>query len=1039
MLADPPLARTAQAAKKSAAAGIGAKQATFRAAAVERGVKIIGSTNTLLNAVFLSGTEEEIAPLRDLAGVVDIVKDRPAKRHLNRALDLINAPAAWNVLGGRENAGRGTKIGVLDTGIDHNHPAFRNSPLGTPAGFPKCRAQECAFTNGKVIVARSYVDTLATGNGTPEDSRPDDLTPRDRVGHGTAVAMIAAGHPVTGPAASITGVAPMAWVGNYKVFGAPGVNDSTFASVIVLALEDALLDGMDVATMSLGLPALWSYRDAGSICQKSGNTPCDLFTAAVENAARAGLTIVASAGNDGDLGFYPNLNSINSPAAAPSVISVGATTNAHLFNATARVVAGDAPPELNPMYTLFSDGPPVTSTLQAPVRDVAALGDDGTACQPLGNGTLSGAIALIKRGGACGIATKVNFAQKAGAVAVLIYRDSGNFVFRMSNVEDTGIPSALIGNTAGVVLKEYLRTHPDAQVSINPALTEIDDTAAADEITYFSSQGPAIGDLLIKPELVAPGTGLYVATQMYDPNGDMYDPSGFTVQQGTSFAVPLVAGAVAIAKQRFPRLTPAQAKSMVVNTANPSNIIDYDANNQVIDARVTAMGAGKLDVGAVARTTITAEPAVLSFGEVGTGRLPSTGVRFSNVGSTPVTLTFRVARREPDSRANISISPSSLTLGANQSAQVTVQLTGSNPTTGSYEGAIIVSGGPVELRIPYLYLVGDNVADNIFQVSGFDFVAGVGDRLELDFKVVDKYGVPVRNLAYRWTGISSDSVAGRATDDLGIGYAVVNIGSQVGEQSFKVNAGNLELFFDGRVLLPPTIRAGGVLNAASGLPGAAPGSYVTIYGIALAPSTRGSNTPYLPISLAGTSVSFDAPQAKLSLPGRISFVSESQINVQVPWELQGLNSVQMKVSIGLLQSALYTLQLSEVAPAFFEFLDNGRLSVAALDENFRLVSTGNPVRRGRVLQLFVNGLGAVTNTPASGEIALAQPLSTTRQQPSVTIGGRPATVQFSGLAPNLVGLYQVNVVVPEDAGTGVQQVTISMNGVASKSSNVAVN
>jgi len=534
---------------------------------------------------------------------------------------------------------------------------------------------------------------------------------------------------------------------------------------------------------------------------------------------------------------------------------------------------------------------------------------------------------------------------------------------------------------------------------------------------------------------------MYVATQSFDPNGDMYDPSGFTVQQGTSFSVPLVAGAVAIARQRFPRITPAQAKSMGVNTANPPDLIDLDFNDQRIQARVTSIGAGKLNVANVARSTITAEPATISFGEVATGRLPSTALRLTNLGSSSVNLTLTVNQRDPDSRARLTVSSSTVTLGANQSSQVTVQLTGSNPTAGSYEGVILIRGGAVELRVPYLYLVGDNAADNIFQVTGPDFLAGVGDRLELDFKVVDRFGVPVRNLPYRWTGIGASSTAGRATDDLGIGYAVVNIGSQVGEQSFKVDAGNLPLTFDGRVLLAPTIRSGGVVNAGSGLAGAAPGAYVTIYGVALSPSTRSSNTPYLPLSLSGVSVSFDAPQANLSLPGRISFVSDSQINVQVPWELQGLNSVQMKVSFGLLQSSLYTLQLSEFAPAFFEFADpaTGRLMAAALDQSFQLVSSSNPVGRGKVLQLYVNGLGAVSNTPASGEIALGQPLSTTRVQPVVTIGGQPAAVQFSGLAPNLVGLYQVNVLVPENSPTGVQQVTLSINGVASKSTNVAVN
>jgi len=96
-----------------------------------------------------------------------------------------------------DNAGAGIKIGLLDTGIDQNHPAFQDPSLTPPAGFPKYDAGNLAYTNNKVIVARSYVSVLAAGSpGDPAaDSRPDDLSPRDRMGHGTALAMIAAGAP----------------------------------------------------------------------------------------------------------------------------------------------------------------------------------------------------------------------------------------------------------------------------------------------------------------------------------------------------------------------------------------------------------------------------------------------------------------------------------------------------------------------------------------------------------------------------------------------------------------------------------------------------------------------------------------------------------------------------------------------------------------------------------------------------------------------------------------------------------------------------
>ncbi len=1034
MFDDAPLARVSQAERPARRAVIAGKQSVFRMSALARGMHVTGTVDTLLNAAFVTGTAAQAQALKAMPGVRAVLPDLPVKRHLNKALDLVNGPAAWASIGGQQNAGTGVRIAILDTGIDQSHLAFQDSTLTSPPGYLKCNGDDCAYTNSKVIVARSYVATLALGSGTPEDSRPDDLTPRDRVGHGTAMAMIAAGNTVRSPQGSITGVAPRAWVGNYKIFGTPGVNDETFASVVIQALGDALSDGMDVALLSFGLGADWTYHD--KVCGSSGTEICDPWANAVQNAAVQGMTIVTSAGNDGDLGSYPNLNSINTPGSAPAAITVGATTNSHTLFASVRLTAGNA---VAPAQARIGSGPPLSAPFTAQLFDISSTGGDDSACTPLAT-RISG-IALVRRGG-CSIATKVNNAQKAGATGVVVYRDSGDTLYQLTGLMETAIPSVLISNASGLALKAYLATKPSAQasnVTIDPALSETSTTP--DQIAYFSSQGPAIGDTLIKPELVAPGTGLYTATQKYDPNGDMYDASGYTVQQGTSFSAALVTGGVALAKQKFPGATPAQLKSMVVNTADGSNVSDVDSGGQVVKpARVTAMGAGKLNLANVVKTNVTVEPATLSFGIVGTGTLPSSTLKLTNISSGSLTLTLAISRRDASPQAQVSVTPSTLSLTAGQSGTVTVRLTGANPSAGSYEGAVVVTGGAVDLRIPYLYLVGDNNPANIAYLRGFDWVQPVlgQPNSPFEFKITDRWGVPVQGTRYQWTPNTLIIQSDVSTDDLGIGFAFVAIGSTPGEQTYRVTAGSLVLNFDGRARALPAIRTGGVVNAGSLATGAvAPGSYITIFGSALSPSTRSSSTPYLPLALANVSVSFDVPGA-LSVPGRLSYASDGQLNVQVPWELAGKTSVIMKVSIGLIQSSTVTLAVADYSPAFFEFSDNGTSAAAALDENFAVVYSANPVQRGHILQLYVNGLGPVDVPQTSGEVATAQPLARTQVQPVVKIGGQDAPVQFSGLAPNIVGLYQVNVLVPQSAGTGSLPLTLSINGQAAKASTVTV-
>jgi len=355
----------------------------------------------------------------------------------------------------------------------------------------------------------------------------------------------------------------------------------------------------------------------------------------------------------------------------------------------------------------------------------------------------------------------------------------------------------------------------------------------------------------------------------------------------------------------------------------------------------------------------------------------------------------------------------------------------------------------VDLRVPYLYLVGDGAPYNIFPVMGWDFVGNTNELVPgryIAFKLIDRYGVPVRNAPVRFRtmlGGGYIDTADPQTDIYGIAAAKVYLGPQLGEQEFTAEVGGLTVAFPGRARLRPTIETNGVMNAASferGKP-VAPGSYVAIFGRGLSDTTRVFSTPYLPLSLARVSVSFDVPSKNLSLPGRLSYVSDSQVNVQVPWELQGLNTAWIKVSIGYeSSSSVYTLPLADYSPGFFEYTEpaSGRSLIAALDEGYKLITSDNAARRGRVVQLYANGLGPVDNQPPSGEATPAQPLATTRLTPTVTVGGRPASVQFSGLAPYNVGLYQLNVVVPPDAPTGIQPVVVTAGGVASKAANLPI-
>ena len=1042
VLQDPPLARQAAARPHIQLAHESVRQELTR-----RKIRVTGSAETLVNAVFVRIPRERAGELRSIPGVKHVLRLPPLKRHMNTAVSLLNVTTAWNALsGGGANAGAGVKIAILDTGIDQNHPAFQDASLSPPAGYPK---GDTDFTNGKVIVARSY---------QPVFGLPDDPTPRDRSGHGTAVAMIAAGETNTGPVATITGIAPKAWLGNYKIFGTTGVNDYATYAALIQALEDAVADHMDIAVLPLGSLPLGGPLDNDTACANPGlpstyQYDCDVPAAAVENAVAMGLTVVVSAGNDAQSSFEgPALNSVNSPGTSPSAITVGSTTNAHVHFASVELPGSGVPSNLKTLDAAMGDGVKLQHPLTATLRDVTSVDSTSLACSALPAGSFTGDIVLIERGD-CEFAVKINNAQQAGAVGVLLYQDTGHPddpPFGSLGAEPTGIPAMMTYNAFGLALRSYLATHSNVQATLDPALHV--ENATPDLLTIFSSRGPSI-DYNIKPELVAVGAGIYTATESSDPTGDMYDPTGYTSVSGSSFAAAMVAGAAALVKQANPGFSAAQIKSALVNTATNANLSDYGNTGELL---VAAAGAGLLNAAAAVTPGATANPATISFGVVGPGSaaqiIPLT---ITNTGASAVTLSIALnpdpLSPDQDTSDRVTLSSSSLPLAAGQSATVNVSLTGGFTIAGIYDGVISISGSGVHIEVPYWYLESDGVPFDIMPVYDGGFTGTVGDTCwYLAFKILDQYGIAVPNTPVTFgvaqgggsqstssscpTGVSPGPAS--VTNDYGVAWTDMDLGSSPGDQTFTGSAGGLTTYFYGYVRPEPSISAGGVVDAASfqAGQGLAPGSYISIFGTALSDATQVISTTFLPYSLSGVSVSFAATDGSKDWPARLWYVSPSQINLQIPWELAGETSVYMNVAVGDVRIP-YTLPIAPYLPAMFTY---GSSLALAQDENYHLITSSNPALRGHHIIIYANGLGSVDHPPASGELTPEQPLANAVVQPTVTIGDVQAQVLFAGLSPDSIGLYQIDVVVPDNAPVGLQPVVVTQNNVISQTANLPV-
>jgi uncharacterized protein (TIGR03437 family) len=966
--------------------------AAIKAALRARRIPIVSESSLLLNAIFVSADQARLADLQAIPGVRYVARTPRYHRSLDRAVQLINVPAAWTQLGGTSNAGAGVKIAIIDTGITSTAAPFQDSALKPPAGYPVCSiysqpfaALDCTqFTNNKVIVARSYVPLIATGSGaTPaSNSRPDDYTPRDHSGHGTAVAMAAAGETTTTSADTITGVAPKAFLGSYKVFGSPGLNDFTSSNAIVAALEDAYgNDSMDIAVLALGAPALFGPADSGSTCGAPSGTSCDPIAAAVQNAVNGGMIVVVAAGNEG-----PNPNSIDSPADAPGAIAVGALQSSH--NWSNPLTAGGTV-----YHSLLGDGPAPNPSLNVPISDATTAGDP-YACNTLSAGTLTGTYALIARG-TCTFATKVQNAQAAGAAGAIIYNDAGDDTLvsptGLSGV--TGIPATFIGYDDGQTLLGALPASAAMGTSLSPF-----EVSTGGQIASFSSLGPSITGGL-KPDIYAVGTNLYLPGQSYDPGGDLYSPNGYLVSQGTSFATPQIAGIAALVKQFEPKLTSAQIQSAVVNT---------QANTQA--NAVSALAAN-----------VTASPTNVSFGVV-TNFPVSKAIQLTNTSNAAVTLTLA---------APIALDKTTLTLAAGQSGTVNLTLSGNLPAPGSYQGTLTVTGGAVPIGIPYLYLVGPGTPWNLVPLvgNGDDGAAGqFTSQGSIIVQLTDQNGIPIPNAPVTWSvvqGNGSLTFADQTTNAYGLAGAEPILDVVPGQNTYFAVAGGLSTDFMATGLAQPTIS--GAVDAASFVKGrgVAPGSYLAIFGANLGLGTQVNGTLNLPVSLGPVSVSFDTQTA--SLPGHLAFVTPGQVNVQVPWELQGQTSAQIKVTVQDSAGTLYTLPIAPYSPGIF----------AIVDEHGNVINNSNPALQGHNITIYCNGLGPVTNQPASGDPSPSGPLAQTLTTPVVTIGTQSAMILFSGLTPTTVGLYQINATVPA-TGSGSKSITLSIGGVSSAAYSILV-
>jgi minor extracellular serine protease Vpr len=736
-----------------------AEKAPLVARMEERGIVVESQIETVLNAVLIQATDEDLAWLRTQPGVTAADFTPAVHPHLDTAANLISAPAVWNSLGGSLQAGRGIRIAIIDSGIDQTHPMFADSGFTAPGGFPRAdKASNLAFTNNKVIVARNYVCPVS-GN-CPNSSGPNDLNASDGVGHGTFVASVAAGRSVTTIYnTTITGIAPGAYLGSYKVFPVSG---NASGNAVLTALNDAVSDGMNLINFSGG-------------SEPGGKAASDAYASSINNVLLGGVLMIVSAGNCGPAsaastectGVTAGDATIGSPAELPGVLSAGASTNSHILMHTFKVTSPAPPASLQNVGFIAGSVPAFNTTIgPAPLVDVTPSDPTSQACSALPNLNLSGSIAVIKRGN-CTFSTKITNATAAGAVGVLLYDNVSEPLSTIGTgigTPATAIESGIMTAADGANLLAFLQANPNALGQMSG--TQSFYSQQADLVSNYSSRGPT-ADYAIKPDLVAPGD-MFAASQETNSTGTavIYDPSGFVAASGTSFAAPMTSGSAAVLKSARPSLTATDIKSVLVNSATPLSGAQDGA-----PASVMNMGGGRLNLQAAMNATLTSSPVSVSFKLITLSTTSqSQTVTIKNVGTQSDVVAVTVTPILGGAGLQVTASPSSISLAAGASAPVTIQIVATSAQQGIFEGFITLTGQQSAIHVPYWTMFGPPVifTGGVTEGAGFGKKVAPGSIISLFGTSLGGDGVLASTLplptdvGHSVVNISSGGVSGRA-------------------------------------------------------------------------------------------------------------------------------------------------------------------------------------------------------------------------------------------------------------------------------------
>jgi len=706
-------------------------------------------------------TDDEVRALKKNSAVANITADSVMQLDTNYTPTFLglDAPGGlWSQLGGKAGAGEDIVIGIVDSGIWPENPAFADRidndgnashsgatvVYGAPPASWKgtCVTGEgfaVANCNNKLIGARYFKSPTQTLHWTEFLSARDSVAgPEGSGGHGTHTASTAGGNAnvivnnnglVLG---KVSGMAPRARVAAYKVCwtdGATGKNGCATANSVA-AIEQAVKDGVNVINFSIGPTA-------------GGGSFSEATEVAFLGAASAGVFVATSAGNSGPTSAAP------APTAhiSPWLTSVGNSTHNRLFVGDAVLGSGttmtgassNAQSAYAPLIRSRDagfDGVAVTDNL------LRCFGSTDSVAALLDPAKVSGKILVCDRGANVLVNKSAN-AKAAGAAGVIIANVTGgaDTIINQAHSLSTVHLKAVDGNA----LKAYMDANVgSATASLGNLRGVVDATVAAPQMNGSSSRGPNVANAnIMKPDLAAPGTDILagVTADLTRAQRDAVAagavaPTNWAFYTGTSMASPHIAGMAALLKQKYPSWTPAMIKSALMTSAQmtkpdgQNGSVAWDATARTTGTLPWGQGAGQVTPNGAANPGLVYDATEIDYARflcginagvysaatcTAIGTIPAYNLNLAsmtaanvlgsltltrtvtNVGAT--TATYNATATLPG--YTVDVQPPSLTIGAGAKATFKVKLTRTTAPLDTWVyGQLVWSDGVTNVRSP---------------------------------------------------------------------------------------------------------------------------------------------------------------------------------------------------------------------------------------------------------------------------------------------------------------------------------------------------